>query len=387
MSFVERVMRGARRIPLLFVILDGSRRHMGRLYMRLCRAVFGIDRQTVLFSSYTGGSYSDNPRAISEALHTLRPDLRIEWELLPGRGGDLPDYVRKVRARSPEALRAYACAGCFVCNNNRPNYMLKFPGQLYVQTWHGDRGFKRVLYDMGRGDAFPDGGQMDLAVSGSRFGSGVFRTAFRYAGEILQSGCPRNDALVNPPTGAAEAARAALGIPAGARVLLYAPTFRDANAGDSMRATLSLEKVCRQLAQTTGGEWICLTRGHGMNRGVQSDAARDVSDWTDVSALLLACDLLITDYSSIGGDFMLLGRPVIYYQPDIGEYRRERELYFDMETSPLMRATDEEELLALLSRPIDGAANCLACLEFFGATETGRAAHSVAEWISSRLGQ
>ena len=27
-------------------------------------------------------------------------------------------------------------------------WMRKFPGQLYVQTWHGDRGFKKVRLDL-----------------------------------------------------------------------------------------------------------------------------------------------------------------------------------------------------------------------------------------------
>ena len=62
--------------------------------------------------------------------------------------------------------------------------MLKFPGQRYVQTWHGDRGFKRVLFDMGTNEAFPDGAQMDLAVSGSDFGSRVYRSSLRYGGEV-----------------------------------------------------------------------------------------------------------------------------------------------------------------------------------------------------------
>ena len=83
---------------------------------------------------------------------------------------------------------------------------------------------------------------------------------------------------------------------------------------------------------------------------------------------------------------MLLGRPVIYYQPDAANYLRERDFYFDVDASPLIVAHDERELMDILSRPIDGAENCRACLAFFGATETGHAARSVAEWIAKRLG-
>lgn len=374
-------LRGVR---FVYPLLSAGRRIGGRLLMRLFRAAHGIDANTVLFSSYVGRGYSDNPRRVSEALHALRPQTRIVWQLLPGVAPEeLPDYIEVVPARTLKALRAFSTARCFVDNFNRPHYMLKFPGQLYVQTWHGDRGFKKILFDMNTGEPFPDGAQMDLAVSGSDFGSRVYRSAFGYAGEILEAGCPRNDLLLNPPKGLSERVKKALGVPEGARVLLYAPTFRDATAGKPQAAALDLEKARLALERATGARWFCLSRGHDLNRGVSSNAQADASDWPEVGELLLATDLLITDYSSIGGDFMLLGRPAIYFQPDRADY--DRELYFDPDESPLIVAHAEAELMDILSGPIDAEANCRAVLDFFGAKESGHAAEAVARWIADRL--
>ena len=374
-------LRGVR---FIYPLLSAGRRIGGRLVMRLCHAAGGIDQNAVLFSSYVGRGYSDNPRRVSEALHAIRSQTRILWQLLPGAAPEgVPDYVEVVPARSLRALRAFSTARCFVDNFNRPQYMLKFPGQLYVQTWHGDRGFKKILFDMGTGEPFPDGAQMDLAVSGSAFGSRVYRSAFGYAGEILEQGCPRNDLLLDPPEGLAGRVRAALGVPEGAKVLLYAPTFRDATAGRAQRATLDLDRARKALERATGESWFCLSRGHDLNRGVESSAQADASDWPEVGELLLATDLLITDYSSIGGDFMLLGRPVVYFQPDRADY--DRELYFDPDASPLIVAHTEAELIDILSSPIDAAANCRAVLDYFGANETGHAAEAVARWIAERL--
>lgn len=380
MSTLDRL----RRMKWIYPLLNRLRRAGGRALMRLFRAAHGIDGNAVLFSSYVGRGYSDNPRRISEALHAIRPQTRIVWQLLPGCApAGLPDYVEVMPARTLRAVRAYSTVRCFVDNFNRPQYMLKFPGQLYVQTWHGDRGFKKIMRDMGTGEPFPDGGQMDLALSGSDFGSRVYRSAFGYDGEIMAVGCPRNDLLVNPPEGAAAKARKALGVPEGAKVLLYAPTFRDATAGKAQDALLDLEKARAALESATGRRWVALVRGHDLNRGVAAGASKDVSDYPEVSELLLAVDLLITDYSSIGGDFMLLNRPVIYYQPDRARY--DRELYFDPDQSPLIVAHTEAELLALLSAPIDAAANCRAVLDFFGTHESGRAAEAAARWIARRL--
>ena len=54
------------------------------------------------------------------------------------------------------------------------------------------------------------------------------RRAFRYDGEILESGYPRNDVLRSPDAGRIAAdVRRRLGLPDGKRVVLYAPTWRD----------------------------------------------------------------------------------------------------------------------------------------------------------------
>ena len=239
-------LKAIKRCPPVYRALSLARRVGGRAWMRAQHRLRGVRPKTVLFTSFKGRSYSDSPRFISEALHALRPDIEILWQLSDPAAA--PDYVRTVKPRSLAALTAFATARCFVDNFNRPIYMLKFPDQLYVQTWHGDRGFKKVLFDMNDGLDYPDGAQMDLAVSGSRFGTEVYRTAFRYSGAVLQTGMPRNDALVRRDLSRGEAARRALNLPEGARVMLYAPTFRDATAGAALQAGFDLPRALETLA-------------------------------------------------------------------------------------------------------------------------------------------
>ena len=376
---VFRAAQAARTLP--YPLLRG----LCGLFRRAC----GIDRRTVYFSSFGGMLCNDNPRAVAEALHRLRPDLRFVF-CLSGAGmrdRTLPDWIEAVPRRSLRALKALSTARVLVLNAAMQPWMRRFPGQRYVQTWHGDRGFKRIRLDVhpGRASYLREGAWIDLAVSGSAFGSRVFHSAMAVQGEILEEGCPRNDLLVARPPEVAARMRAALGIPDGARVLLYAPTFRNSSSGGAQDATFRLDAAREALERSTGERWVCLTRSHELARGIRAGGAKDVSGVADVSALLLAVDLLITDYSSIGGDFMLLDRPVIYFQPDRGSYDTERGLYFDPDESPLRVAHSEDELLALLSAPIDAAANCRACLAYFGARETGHASEAVARWIAERI--
>ena len=357
-------------------------------WMRLCHGLFGVDKNKVYFSSFGGMLPNDNPRAVCEALHGIYPEAKLVFRVnRQGMAEDTPDYITKVPQRSLRGLREMATARVIVKNAGLLPWMRKFSDQYYIQTWHGDRGFKKIRLDRSA-PAKPllrEAGYLDLMVSGSRFGSGVYRTAFRFEGEILECGCPRNDVLLKNPPEIAERTRRELGISPDTRVLLYAPTFRNSTTGAKFCAPLSLDRVRDTLEKTTGDKWVCLSRGHVLNLGVQSDAWMDVSRYPDVNPLLLISDMVISDYSSLAGDFMLLDRPAIFYQPDLDEYLSERGLYFDPLKSPLIVARTEEELLDILSRPIDAAANCREVLDFFGSYETGEAAVLTARRIARIL--
>lgn len=70
----------------------------------------------------------------------------------------------------------------------------------------------------------------------------------------------------------------------------------------------------------------------------------------DIYPLLPLADVLITDYSSVSFDFLLLDRPVIYFAYDRERYaRRDRGLWFDYETLPGPIVQTQEKLLRELS--------------------------------------
>ena len=376
----------------LFTVLNGVKHAQDPLYsgwMRLCHRRYGVDANKVFFSSYDGLLYNDNPRAVAEALHAVAPEAKLLFRL-SGKGmesPDIPDYITKVPRSGLGMMKEMATSKVIVTNAGMKRWMKKFEDQYYIQTWHGDRGFKKVRLDLEPNNRYflYESKRIDLAVSGSRFGSDVYRSGFAVKGEILEVGYPRNDLLLKNPPEVAQRVREALGIAEGVRVLMYAPTFRTDTSGSVQEASFSLEKAREALEAATGERWLCITRGHIDSKGIHSDARMDVSAWPETTELLLITDLMITDYSSIGGDFMLLNRPVVYFQPDAGDYKAERGLYFDPDQSPLIVAHSEGELLDILSKPIDGPGNCRAVLDFFGANETGRAAQIVAERIGEKL--
>lgn len=361
--------------------------------MRLARLIRGMDGSAVVFSSFDCRSYCDNTRYVSEALHALRPDIGIIWLFRDVEKAKakfpVPDYVRCLRMGSIEGLSALGRARVIVDNYNKgPFLKLNRKKQYYIQTWHGDRAFKKVGYDYDPVRPVAEE-YASLCVSGSDYGDRQIRSAFRYKGEILKVGYPRNDILVRNDPEEAAAIRRKLCIDGNIRLLMYAPTYRDADrrAHQAQRMPLDLNRVLDTLEKTTGEAWKCLVRTHYLSFGIrmdESDRLIDATDYPEMAELLLISDALITDYSSCAGDYALLRRPIFLYQDDLADYQgNNRSLYFRMEDSPYFAASDPDQLDRLIEgcTPELARENCDAILKFYGEAETGYAAEKIAQII------
>lgn len=362
-----------------------------RAWMRICHGLCGTDGSKVYFSSFSGKLYNENPRYVCEALHRVCPDAKIIFRL-NGEGmrqDDVPDYVKKVPQMSLAALYHMATAKVIVKNAALMPYMLKFADQKYIQLWHGDRGLKKILLDLDPEaiHRHSDWKYMDIGVSGSEFGSRVYmRSAFGYKGELMEVGYPKNDLLLANPKEIREKVYRKLKLPENTKFILYAPTFRDQTIGGAISANFSGEALLKAMEASTGEKWMILNRGHILNSAVKADAGIDVSRYPDVSELLLICDMMITDYSSIAGDYLLMNRPIILYHADVAQYAaQERALVFDPETSPYRIAHNMDELISIACNFGDAAENCRALYDFYGVKETGRASVLVAERIMAML--
>ena len=364
--------------------------------VRICRTFKGINPNKVVFQSFRGRGYSDNPRVISERLHERRPETEIVWLLrksvIEELRGKLPDYVRCVNAYSRWALVELATARVWVDNFTKLPELRGFPRdrQFYIQTWHGDRPIKKIGYD-----ALDDGYRLEeecsLLLTGSDFAMRIYRTAFRYPGEYLNLGAPRNDLLVrNAPEDAARVRRK-LGVPEGVKLLLYAPTYREDRGVLDKSAQMDLGRVLK-LLERDGERWLCLYRAHYLSRGIDLEAVGDrlidMTNYDDMAELLLVSDMLLTDYSTCATDFCLLDRPIFMYMSDYDEYMASRPAYYDPHDTPLLIAHNQDELEALILRTDAEAArqNCEAIRRWYGVNETGRATDGVCDYIINKLG-
>src|SRR5207302_350533 len=123
-----------------------------------------------------------------------------------------------------------------VTNDHLPSWFTRRPDQVCLQTWHGTP-LKRLGMDVPEARRTLRRAQRRWSeevanwqyfVSPNRFSTPILRQAYGIEGEMLETGYPRDDVLAHPDREAlTHKLRRRLGLPAGARVLLYAPTYRD----------------------------------------------------------------------------------------------------------------------------------------------------------------
>jgi CDP-glycerol glycerophosphotransferase len=270
----------------------------------------------------------------------------------------VPPSATAVREGSREYYEALARARFLVTNDHMPDWFERRADQVCVQTWHGTP-VKRLGLDM------PDSrknirrakerwsrqaANWQYVLSPDPLSTPILQRAYAVQGEMLETGYPRDDLLVRPDRDAIGAGlRQALGIPAAARVVLYAPTYRDHIVDSRGRYRLDLQLDFARLRRALGHDTVFLFRKHHRIADVLPPVAggfvHDVSSYPDGTELLLAADVLVTDYSSMMVDFANTGRPMLFFTYDLDTYRDQvRGLYFDLSErapGPLLGTTDE----------------------------------------------
>jgi CDP-glycerol glycerophosphotransferase len=292
----------------------------------------------------------------------------------------VPDGAIPVVDGSPEWWRARGSARLLVVNDWLRRTFARRPGQVVVQTWHGTPLKRLALHRPGfdprrMAAVIKESRRWNILLAQNPYAARILSKAYAFLRRpIWIEGYPRNDVLIG---GDGSATRAALGIGADERVLLYAPTWRDDRT--------EMVDFVDPAALAAGTDSVVLVRGHSRTllpgRDAEGPRVVDVTGFPDTSRLLLVADALITDYSSVMFDFSVTGKPMYFLVPDIEHYRGElRGFYFDLAAhapGPVVRT--ESELIAAVKTGDAGAfaGRYAQWREKFNARDDGRAAERV----------
>ncbi len=309
-------------------------------------------------------SFSDNSKYLFLYVVNNRPEIEAVW-ISRSR-----IVIRELRDLGFKAYLPYSFQGIkyglrakvyFFTNSSADINFWTSGKALKVNLWHGIP-LKRIRYDVVNGFngkkynsrisiiykflAPWEFEKPDFLLSSSRQISKIFCSAFRInTHQCLNYNYPRCELFFSKLEIITEHIRRYEHRLAGLierldvhkKKIIYLPTFRDRNMQNrslnlSVDLKLDLDDLNDSLIKNN---YLLLIKLHPFvdwkffNR-VNYENILILDNKCDIYPVLPFIDILITDYSSIIFDFALLRKPIILYQHDIDDYKKERgDLYFD----------------------------------------------------------
>ena len=325
------------------------------LFNKFCK----VKRNKIVFGNIANKQYSCNPKYLAEEL--LKRDVSkfdLVWLVSKNTNiEEIPSEFRLVAYNSIQALYELSTARAVILNSHIflpfKKGFIKNKDSIFFQTFHGSMGIKKIDADT---TTYDDLGwtqwqiksqkATDYLFTDSDFEVGVFKSAFRGFGEIYKLGKPRDVVFYQERQPFIDKVKAFYDIPLTNHILLYAPTWRsDKRCSCYNIDTRLLKKVLRK---KFGGEWSILIKSHiQMKKKIiaalyDPDDVINVTAYPDMQELLVAADILISDYSSCLPEFVISKRPSFIYAPDIDKY--EDGFYYDLSVLPSPLAFDNGDL-------------------------------------------
>ncbi|KJJ40905.1 CDP-glycerol:glycerophosphate glycerophosphotransferase [Bacillus subtilis] len=357
-------------------ILMKYRSLLVRVYSIIFRIIGLLPRneKLIIFESYSGKQFSCNPRAIFEYLEENKDkyDYRLIWSI-DKRNKDLFDNadVKYLKRFSLKWLWYMATAKYWITNSRLPLWIPKPRNTTYVQTWHGTP-LKKLANDMDevhmpgttteqyKRNFLKEASKWDYLISPNAYSTEIFRSAFQFKKEIIESGYPRNDLLyAKNRDDISKRIKRKLNIDDNKKIILYAPTWRDNEFYGVGKYKFNLQLDLEELQKQFQDSAVFLLRMHYLVREnfdlkKYNHFVKDVSLYQDIRDLYLISDILITDYSSVFFDFGNLKKPMIFYTYDLEMYRDKlRGFYFDFEqNAPGEIVVNKEDLYLKLKNII-----------------------------------
>lgn len=326
---------------------------IGNAFIHVIRPLIRTQNNLILFVSYGGRYYNDSPQVIYEQMiNDLRfADYEFVWAFREPRSIDIKGSAKKIKIDTLQYYITAIKARCWV-TNVMIERALRLQGKhtYYFHTTHGIL-MKKGGRDITKGDSFDTKAnyQYNCSCAQSEYEAQVQVGMYGLqSDQIILSGYPKNDRLANSDESEQKELKKKLGLPLDKKAILYAPTFRE-----KTNFVMSCPIDMKLWEKTLGDEYVLMYRVHPVVRSAtkipeNSTFVFDESGYPDVTELMIASDILISDYSGIIFDYAVLNRPMFCYTYDYDDYVKTRGLYFDIREELLGGSVSEEELLKII---------------------------------------
>lgn len=307
-----------------------------------------VNRKKFMFVSKP--SFSDNGKALYEYLLEINKDVEYVWLINDDLKNDKLDYKNTIfilNAHQPFSSMYHTLTSgiVFFTHDSPVGYYGKRKGQMVINLWHGC-GYKDSIK---RDKSWMDRKQCDYSlVPGPIFVETKSKAWQCEKQTILPIGYPRYDLLMKDNISAKQYCDS---IRKGNRyIVFWMPTFRNSTSGYYPESNIDSEYDLLPLSSNQElielNEYCCkqnvqiLVKRHPSQikyscedlvlTNIEFISNNDLNKHDiDLYSLLHYADALISDYSSVSVDFLLLNRPIAFCLSDYESYKSKRGFVFD----------------------------------------------------------
>ena len=322
--------------------------------------IFSICNNKILFINEHSYSFSDNLKYLS--LYLIEKDqkkYRIYFSLKDKTDiGDLP--IKSVNIFSLKHFYHALTSSVLITNAGGISYLPLRRKQLVISTWHGGGPYKVSGVSAIHGYWYEketeyNAKKVDYILSSCRVFTEEEAPGMYYKpDQIINCGMPRMDFFFNNDAMGLihDKVYRSFDIPEQAKFVIYMPTFRgifedyQGVITDDM-LEIDCQRLLSALRKRFGGEWKFAIRLHPRLRDAKfkNNSLINMSYYPDAEELLMAADVLVTDYSSVMWDFSFSKKPVFLFATDINDYQVKRGFYIPPDEWPFPLASTNDEMV------------------------------------------
>lgn len=321
--------------------------------------IFKIKNNRITLLNELSFTYGDNLKYLNEYIHhhlqnsfeIIFPLKILQQEL---------SIEKKIVAVKPYSIKYFFClltSRVIITNCGGVSYLPLRKNQLCISTWHGGGPYKKT----GGALFFTKWYQKELELhkkntkyilSSCRMCSELeAQSMLFFENDCLNFGSPRVDILFRNSKELKRKLYEQYSINPHKKLIVFAPTFRSNVNNFTCSKTLYLsdidyERVINNCNKKFNEQFVFAVRLHPKLKDIDLNLPNviNLTTYPDMQEILVAADVVITDFSSLMWDFSFTFRPCFLYASDIDQYEKERGFYMPSSKWPFPIARNNDEL-------------------------------------------
>jgi CDP-glycerol glycerophosphotransferase len=304
-----------------------------------------VDKKMILFNNIGEKICNGSPKVLYDKMagDDRFKDCKFVWGVFNPEKHNI-DGALKVKLQTLKYYYYALKSKCWIVDCDTKTLGFQRKRTFYLNTWHGAP-IKKIGFETGKKLY----GNPDIMCAQGDYDADILSRVFGIdkRKNVLLSGLPRNDALAACDESLRSEIKDKLNLPHDKKIILYCPTHRDS---DNMQPPIDIVKWKNELSVN----YVFIFRVHpsvSKTLNIEDDNFfRNFSEYESLNDLMIASDLLISDYSSVYFDYSILGKPMLCYAYDHETYMDGRGMYIDIKRElPCEISYGEDNLLEQLT--------------------------------------